>query len=388
MARKPAHARPKHTQGTGKQSPPPSVDNRSQTAVWSVAEVNERQRELEAQGMAFKAPPSGSAQPAFIAVPFKKKRAKWPFVVFLIVAVTLVAAGGVYYFNNQQKSVHAEAYQEINRSIALIQEADTVVVAVDQAIDEQVTEDALPQLEVLTDQVASTKETLLAAADNAEIAKESLTDEDDRELAQHVIDAANTRSEMLNYGKRLVQTDIDAMQSAALLSEAWDLIVGADTDMRAAVDVTSGGNTDAIETAVEFNKAASEKIEEATLKIDDAKKHFPDADFTSISDYLVAKKDAIGLALTSDEALLADDVDLANENNDAYNAKDSEAVELAAKIPSDPMTIITDAYDTVTQDMRASYLDARDRAATSDSYIRTYLGVTEISTTGTGESTA
>jgi hypothetical protein len=295
------------------------------------------------------------------------------------VALILVGGTTAYFLITtaaaQQESDREEGYRNLDDAIALVQEADAVVVALDQAIDSQVTEENLAQLQALLDQSRTIEETLTNASQHADQALQFFSQTGDQALAQHVIDAADYRSDMLNYGRMIVQNDISAMQGALLLADAWYLITSADYNMRHAVEVVGGANASKIQEAVDSNKAAAEELAQAQMKIQEAQGVFDQADFSSIANFLVVKREAALLAIESDEALLAKDVTLATQKNDEYTSKDAEVVQAAQKIPSDPMSLITDAYDAATKDIIASYQLARGKAADSDGFVREYTGV-------------
>jgi hypothetical protein len=347
------------------------------------------------------APPSVPASapspvPAFIAGPIEgdldeydefdgeeqQRKPLWPLVVTALI-VFIVATGSLTFYlrtamaqqSAELAAIKAEGDGYLNESISLIQEADAVVIAFDTANENQVTEETLPQLEALLDQIPATTATLDSAIEKAEIAQGIYTTAEDYQLAQYAIDAAHARKDMLELSGQMTSYDIAAMQCAIYLNQAWDLIFAADTDMRSAVEVVDEGGNGAVSEAVEYNRAAQEKILAAQAALATASELFPEVDFSSLTDYLTAKKDSVALAIASDEAVLENDFDAANSINDDFVAKDGEAVALAGMIPEDPMSLIVSAYDASTETLKTSYREARDRATDADAFLRAYLGV-------------
>jgi hypothetical protein len=311
-----------------------------------------------------------------------QKQPLWPLVFTALIVFIVVTGSLTFYLRTamahqaaELAAIKADGDSRLNESISLIQEADAVVIAFDAASENQVTEESLPQLEALLDQIPTTAETLDNAIDKAELAQSIYTTDEDRQLAQYAIEAANARTDMLDLNSQLTTYDIAAMQCAIYFNQAWDLIFAADTDMRSAVEVVNEGGNGAVSEAVEFNRAAQDKIIQAEAAIAAASQLFPEVDFSTITNYLTAKKESVALAIASDEALLDDDVDYANSLNDEFVAKDGEAVELAGLIPEDPTSLIVSAYDTATRDLKAAYREARDRAADADAFLRAYVGV-------------
>jgi hypothetical protein len=103
---------------------------------------------------------------SFIVEPISR-RAVWPLFICAIV-VFIVVTGGLTYFNRWLMAGQAEERAVIqqrgndylNESIALIQEADSVIVALDKASESRVTEEDIPRLEALLDQVDSVQHTI------------------------------------------------------------------------------------------------------------------------------------------------------------------------------------------------------------------------------------
>jgi hypothetical protein len=310
---------------------------------------------------------------------------RWPVWQLVVTAciVFIVTTGALTFFLRhtmaqqaaEQAAIKAEGDAYLNEAISLIQEADVVVIALDTASKNQVTEEALPQLEVLLDQCPSTQTTLDGAIDKAQLAQDTYTTDEDHQLAQHAIDAAEARKDMLNLSSRLTSYDIAAMQCAVEFSQAWDLLVAADGDMRSAVEIADDGGREAVSEAVGYNQAALDKLMQAEDALGRAGALFAEADFTSVIDYLTAKKASVELAIASDEAVLNDDIAEARRLNDEFVVKDTEVVELAQQIPTEPMSLIVSTYDTATGPLRTSYQEARDRAADADAFLRVYVGV-------------
>jgi hypothetical protein len=145
--------------------------------------------------------------------------------------------------------------------------------------------------------------------------------------------------------------------------------------MRDAADLSSSGNYYDVLDAVEANQAVLAELEQASLMLDQAKQQFADVEFRTINEYLALKKEAVQLALESDQALVDADLETATNKNLEYGAKDTEAVTAASRIPPDPFTIITATYGIVTGSASQQYASARANAADSDIFIREYVGV-------------
>jgi hypothetical protein len=309
------------------------------------------------------------------------RRAVWPLLICAIV-IFIVVTGGLTYFNrllitdqaDERAVIQQQGNDYLNESIALIQEADSVIVALDKASESRVTEEDIPRLEALLEQVDSVQGSLDSAIEKAQQAKETFLEEEYQELAQHAQDAAGYRKQMLKMSSELTSYDIAAMKSALSLEYAWGLIVEADASMRSAVEtVTMGWGT--VTESREYNQEAFDKLVLADEALVVASETFPTADFGSLRAYLNIKKESAELALASDDALLEGDYYLASTKNEEFIAKDAEAVGLAANIPTDPMSLVFAAYEEATVQLRGDYKTVRSQAADTDVYLRAYLGV-------------
>jgi hypothetical protein len=275
----------------------------------------------------------------------------------------------------EREANRAQGYVILDQAIALIQESDPEVIGIDAAVKSEVTQADLPQRQVLLDKIPTTQPTLENAAQNATKALDLFSSANDKALAQRVIDAANNRIEMLRAGRVIIEADIKAMNSAVSFGQAWDIIIAADADMRAAAELSrSGSYYDALQ-AIEANKAVFDKLNQATDLITQAKNAFFTADFGTVMTYLTLKKQSLQLAIESDEALVDADLATAQRKNQEFAETDALVVAEAAKIPSEPLSLITTAYDKVTAQMRELFGSARANATDADVFIREYVGV-------------
>jgi hypothetical protein len=320
------------------------------------------------------------ASGSLIAEPINR-RAIWPLFICAVV-VFIVLTGGLTYFNrwlmvgqaDERAAIQQKGNSYLDESIALIQEADSVIVALDKASESRVTEEDIPRLEALLEQASSVQDSLDNAIEKAILARETFLEKERQDLAQRAQDAAGYRKQMLEMNSELTNFDIAAMRSALGLEYAWGLIVDADADMRSAVEVITvwGGTTTE---SRDYNQQAFDKLVLADAALVAAGEAFPTADLRILREYLNVKKASAELALASDDALLEGDYYLASTRNEEFIAKDAEAVGLAANIPSDPLSLVFAAYEEATVQLREEYKVVRSQAADTDVYLRAYLGV-------------
>jgi len=307
----------------------------------------------------------------------------WP-VFIVALAVFVLLTGGLTYFNRTVLASQADEQAEIKRqgdelldeSLAFIQEADMVVIALDTTSESRLGVEDIPKLEALLDQIGNTQELLNNAIEKAEQARYTYTNKSDRALAQYAVDAAEYRKTMLVLSSQIADYDIKTIKSVLLLEQAWKLIVDADMDMRAAVEMVAVRGANGVVDSRNYNERALYRLTLAQQILAGIPEIFPEIDLSSITNYLTVKIESAQLALDSDNYYLNGYYTRAKEKNEEFKAKDLVVVELALKLPADPKTLVFSTYDEITREIRESYKQNRSEAADMDAYLRAYLGIT------------
>ncbi|MDR1357796.1 MAG: hypothetical protein LBJ48_00340 [Coriobacteriales bacterium] len=319
--------------------------------------------------------PDGEADTALARI----RKRRWP-VTIAILLVLIVGSGAITYVVLSSQALAREAnrtagYELLDEAIALIQESDQVVVSLDAATTTEVTENNLSEREVLLERVPTTQETLSLAEEKARSSVELMTSTDDKEFAQHVIDAAVNRQVLLTSGESIISKDIEAMNSALIFGQAWEVIVNADTELRATTQLSKTGSYNELQEAIERNSAVLARLQQALELLTQAQEAFDEVDYRVVTEYVTLKTESVRLAIEADQALFDGDIALVNTKNTEFSLKDAAVVNAASKIPSDPLTLITTAYEAATAENYALYDSARANAAEADGYIREYVGV-------------
>ncbi len=297
-------------------------------------------------------------------------------VVTGIILLALIGLMGLHWYRVQQDNTYAHA--QLDEQIAHLQSTDQVVVAVDEAIDDEVSADRIDYLSGLISSIPGTKETLLSIAGAIEGFHDLFSDEEGRYIAEAVAESADARSEMLNYGKRLLQNDVNALNAFSELSDALKLIVAADSAVRDSIDASSMRLNGGMEKSLSLSQDALSYLGKANEDLIQVQSRFPTADLSAYARYVNAKTAATNLLIAIDQALIAGNADEAQTQLDAYNAKDGEVVAAAAALPTNSPGVILVPYEAIASNLKVSYIAARDRAATADSIIRSYLGIAEM----------
>ncbi|MCR5846038.1 MAG: hypothetical protein K6G78_05650 [bacterium] len=301
----------------------------------------------------------------------RKKRIRTTIIVVLVVLIALGAGGAFLYFKMRE----TKSLEMLDASVATIQECDAIVVEVDNAIDEEVTSDRIDFLQGLIDGIPATKEKLSNAYKQATEAVDGISSQDKKKVALAAQEASDARSEMLNYGRNLIQNDIDAFNSATELNNTYALIIEADDLMRKSAANAGNG---VIADSISYDKKAQSKLKSASEALSKAKQCYPSADFSVLENYLDHKTKAASYAMATDEAIQKADTTEAKKQNKLFEAEEAKAAEAASKLPKNILQPILDAFENNTLNLRAQYNEARQRAAEADVVLRDYLGVTDV----------
>jgi hypothetical protein len=315
----------------------------------------------------------------------RRRRRLVRLAVVAIIVVAAVAAGGFYLF--QKSSIAGE--RDLNRAIELVQESDDLIVDIDQAVDENVTADTVDDYQALVDEAPAIDEKLSQALDYANAATAANMSAEKGSVAQSVVDDITARRDMIAAGTQILSADVSAYNAATSLAEAWDLIIEADTLSRNAASAMQGVDSTTIDAALEtatndYNQALTD-LDDAQAALDTAAQQMPSADFSTLTDYVSAKKAAINAAMNADQTAKNGTTDEQEAAVQAYSDADAAAVTAASNIPHDPSQIITDAYKNLTSSMHSSFDEARQRVVKNDVALRDYLGVSVTSSTDTSD---
>jgi hypothetical protein len=304
--------------------------------------------------------------PETVARLSRRRKGRRILIVLILVVALALLASGIYLYQRDQSG-----RASLDQSLQVIQEADDTIVPVDQSIDSNVTADTVDSLTTLVAQRDDAADKLDQARDLATQAQGSLFQSSEREVASEAIVGIDARKEMLDEGTQIIQNGIDAYHAAAFFSQAWDLIIDANSSTRSAAGITLASDAESAKTST---TTASDDLAKAKDLIDQAQTTYQAADFSTLLSYIVAKQNAVTAQLVVDDALASGDSSALATAIDAYNTADSAAVQMATALPSDPTTIVTGAYSNTVDSLRTTYLTARERAAASDVYMRNYLG--------------
>lgn len=304
----------------------------------------------------------------------------------VIVLAVVVALGAGGFFAWRCLTGGMQAREQINLAIKAVQEADTVIVEVNDAVSSPIGDTASFTDEQLSSGSRSATEALMRASDNISRARglNEFLDDDQRAVLSALDDSISARKSMLGAGQVIVSVDASVGKARNLLEQSLAKAASADAKAREAATAANeyakhlagqeSQQADA-NVPVTIDNEAISLLNEANDLLGQAKSAFGDADYSAYEAYLSKKVEAAQLMLEADSAILSGDFERAGECVAKYNETDAAASELAAALPATTNDVFLDPYTRLTSAERESYLAAQQKATEADALVRKYLGV-------------
>lgn len=288
------------------------------------------------------------------------------------VLVAALAIGGLYV---------TREYQEYTRSMGLldkafteISRADELVIEMDEIVTQEVTEASRDEMASIGQGMEDAELHLKAATAFAEEVTADMASQESKDAAAKVVESADARRAMMQHAEVLMKADIEALEAVSVAEEAWNVVEEANGLMQEAAALVSDTTVENTRESQAKSEQATELLEGASAKLDEVSGLYPEADFSVLREYIAKRIEQNGFAVQSDQAIYVQDKATAESFNEEYNRADTEAVDLASRLPEKPAQPILDAFQEDVEEERALYFEARQRAAESDAFIREYLG--------------
>lgn len=315
----------------------------------------------------------------------KTTRKRRRFVVYAALALALIAGFGVVGtwlyegYTTQQSHVG-----NLHRALDMVKEADDTLVPLDSAVSAvlDLGEGEIPSVEKMDsyakmgENLAEVDSSLGEAEEIARFSADGMGNSVDKEAAVQTVSAIEGRRAMIEAGSAILAAARSAVASANTAQEAWDLLLRGDSLAREAAQLVTDTNESNVQLSIEKSNEAASLFAEADNRFSDAEKEYAKADFSQYRSYLAKRIEALGYAVASNNAYLARSKEEAASQNDAYNAAEEEAAEMAEKFPDSPLPVVPDALARETEKARNDYGSARLQASSADAFLRDYLGTT------------
>lgn len=295
-------------------------------------------------------------------------------VIVLVIGVVAVAGGGYLYHDYQQ---YQDGIKSLNDTLKLVAETDEAIKGLDDFVADPFAAGSRAACEDLRSSLPEIEEKLAQADERARSLSVSLRESQGKEAAHQAVATISARNTLVDQGYQIIDAADRAYDAIDRARKAWDVLLSADALARESSELVKDTTPENVQASMAKANESLEAFEEAEASFAEARSLYPAADFAAFSDYMAKRKEALGHALASDEAILAKDKDAATEHNDAYNAADAEAAERAKGLPDDPSSPVVDAFEAEAEEFEKAYSTARLQAGAADAFIRDYLG-TEI----------
>lgn len=310
----------------------------------------------------------------------RKTRKYLATAVAFCAVVAIIGSAGYWLYNNHL--IYQDSLGQLNKAIALVNEADETLLLMDEQIQLLVEEGSLPMASAeqqsaineiragLPDAQVHLKNALLFTNN----ALESLSDSVDKAAAIQLVTSIESRQTMVEPALALFDYVEQATEACSIAEDAWSVLLEADSLARVAAGYLVDPTIENLQASIAKTKESIAKFREASSLFSSAQSAYPEADFGMYQECISKRIEALNYAIASDQALIDRNLEEAVAQNDAYTQADAAAVEIAERLPRDPSEPIADVVNAETADTRKAYEDARLEASAADSFLRDYLG--------------
>jgi len=297
---------------------------------------------------------SGSAPSA----PLNRRTKPVVWVVSAIVIVTLAAVGVVAFRH----------YERIGAARDLITRAESALQGVE---DELLLVDAAVQTDVSSEIATSSAEASAvvgAVREQAQLASSLVASavadlpEADLAYAAALKESADARVEMMAHAPAILDAGHRAAKAIALVDAAVAEITAAETMTAQAATEFNKHTAVSVKASSQYTTQAEERFTAARNDFANASAILPEADFGAFVAYLDAKLSLAVSAKEIDALWLAGKIEESNTKLTVYNKRDAGVVAMAKALPASARDPIANAYEAITAESRAAYVEARERA--------------------------
>ena len=293
-------------------------------------------------------------------------------VTIAVAGVVLIAVliGGVVWLKSaiDIRKHDRERAAVIEAVVERVAASDAVVVAVDSAVNAEMTASTPEEIAGLSDQVDPAIEGLVGVQEEIGRIEETYKNLDETPLYA-VANSVEGRIAMLTVGKRILALDGDTARALALVDAGWKSMIQAHEQGNAAVAAANQHSPQGLIESAFQNNAALDSLASAKEDLLAASEILPSSQIDDAVAYIDLKLEANRLARETDSALAKNDVDGANALIDPYNQAESKAAEAAVKLVASPKELIKEPYDVRIADLLVEYQAARSTTARSDGIV-------------------
>lgn len=292
-------------------------------------------------------------------------------IVCMLIIVGISSAGLLYLYQDNAR------YQQ---NVSLLQESadslistDEFLLSLDEALQNPLSDQAEAFLSDQQDSVVQMESSLDQAEEKAHTAAQGLRETVEREAADSLMATASARRTMIDQGWTILETAAGMKSLYEQVGEVWQQVADADSLTREAADLAGDNSRESIDRSTELSEEASSLLSDVRDEMSVLSQDDEEIDLSAYLAYLDKRIEALGYAIASNDALLAQDTETAVKQNDDYNAADKEAASIAATLPVDPGQPVLDVLEARLADPIETYAAARGQASSSDAFLRDYF---------------
>ncbi len=302
----------------------------------------------------------------------RRKRRRSTKVAIAVVAVVAVAAASVYFYidyNNNQNHVVV-----LKQSLERITRTDEVLTEMDKLVNDPNDTTAKYTADQVIEKLPQARQQLNEAEALANRASAGISDGKDKEALSQVQADIEARREMITSGEKLLQADDQVVDASEKVKAAWEQVLNADAMTRDAASLIAHTTNENIAASKAKDEEALSLFRNALYAMEEVSSYEIAPELDTQTAYIEKRIEATKHAIASDDALLAQNKELADAENEAYNTADAEAADIARQLSSDPTKPLLEAYEKNVDAPRKSYTQARSKAGVADAFLRDYLG--------------
>ena len=294
-----------------------------------------------------------------------------PAVLVAMLLVGLLALLAFAVLGYQTFTARLEAARKLDEARTLVEEADEIVVDIDEVVRAKVEPSLAARAEAAAEDVDKADALLARAVSLTDQARPDLND-DEREQAALLRASATTRRALLAIAPEILSANAQSAAALTPADEGWTALLEAEKLSDQAVKSYNKLTKAGVRTSRSLNRQAAEKLATAKERFEEAESAFEEAPFEDYVAYLGVRIRLNKLSQSSDKAWLADKFERANRVIREYNKLDAKAVKLASALPASPDAAVATAYARVADALTERYYAARDKALAADRAFREY----------------
>lgn len=320
--------------------------------------------------------PRKSYEPPVDEIARRKTRRRLRNGLAIAAAVVVLAglAATAASFLYKEYTAYNERVSYLETSLSDLTQAYDIIMEMDAVVAGGMTDEAVEEAPQIEARLADAEALLDKAEQSLQPAESEANRAQEKEAVANARAAISAGRDMIAQGPTIMDAGVSALQAAKTIEAAWADVIQADSLARDAAALIADTTMENVEASKEKSIQARDLFAEALGSFLDAADVYPSADLSGQIDYIEKRIAAMEYAIASDDAILAYDKETAASQNDAYNAVDQEAAELAQTLPDNPADLVKSAYLRDIEQSEKLYGEARSVASTADAFIRDYLG--------------